>query len=158
VQRPRPGRPEAAAAIWPWRQAAGPAPLTGNPARLRLIGSLQALAIALAGLALLRFWIKPAGVIALCISGVILVSALASPTGLYAGVRRFFIGLGHLTGRLLTWVLMPLLFYLLFLPFGRVFRRGRRDRLRRFFEPEATSYWEPHRGPTASSSSRERLY
>jgi hypothetical protein len=158
MQRTRPGRPEAAAAIWTWRQAARPIPSAESPARLRLIGSIQAVAIALVGLALLRFWARPAGIVALCIAGTILVAALASPTGLYAGVRRFFLGLGRLTGRLLTWTLMPPLFYLVFLPFGRVFRSGRRDRLRRFFEPEATSYWEPHRGSTASSASRKRLY
>jgi hypothetical protein len=48
------------------------------------------------------------------------------------------------------------IFYLLFAPFGELLRRGRRDRLHRYFEPDAESYWEPHM--VIRSSSRERQY
>ena len=42
--------------------------------------------------------------------------------------------------------------------FGRLLRRGRRDRLQRRFEQDAPSYWEPHRGMRVASDSRRRQY
>jgi hypothetical protein len=63
--------------------------------------------------------------------------------------------IGRRIGRALTWLLLVPLFYLFFLPFGLLFRRGRRDRLKRYFDREATTYWETLEGPTAASSSHE---
>ena len=34
------------------------------------------------------------------------------------------------------------LFYIFFLPFGKLLRRGRRDRMQRYSDEEAKSYWE----------------
>ena len=92
------------------------------------------------------------------IAGFILLSALVSPTVVYAGIEKLFDSLGHLLGRAMTWLLMVPLFYLFFLPFGLLFRRGRRDRLRRYSERDAATYWERREGPTAASHSRERQY
>ena len=69
-----------------------------------------------------------------------------------------FLRLGHWTGIALAWLLLVPIFYLAFLPFGLLLRRGRRDRLRRRLDPDAVSYWEPHDGPTAASGSRDRQY
>jgi hypothetical protein len=153
----RPGRPEAAAVVWEWNRPRAAAQAV-SAGRERLLGTLQGAVVAAVGFLLFRHWSRAGGLVALVVSGVILVSALASPTGLYAGVKRAFLALGHLTGRALAWLLMPLVFYGFFLPFGRLMRRGRRDRLKRFYEPGAESYWEPHSGPTAASGSPDRQY
>ena len=84
-------------------------------------------------------------------SSVIVVTALASPTGLYASLERGLAELGRVAGRGLNWVILAPLFYLVFFPFGLLFRRGGKDRLKRHFEPEASTYWEPHREPTTAS-------
>ena len=47
------------------------------------------------------------------------------------------------------------IFYLFFLPFGKLLRRGRHDRLRRYYESEAESYWEPHTPMQSSSLERQ---
>jgi hypothetical protein len=86
----------------------------------------------------------------------VLLSALLSPHGLHAGLERLFEATGRAVGRAMTWIVMLPLFYLFFLPFGRLRRRGRRDRLRRYFEADADTYWEPH--APVPSSSRERQY
>lgn len=145
----RPGRPEAAAEIWRWR-----APAAGveapSAARARRRGLLQALGAGVFGTLLFVFWSQTIATIVFCVAGIIGLSALLSPTGLYAGVEKLFVSLAHWTGRGLTWLLMVPLFYLFFLPFGLLFRRGRRDRMRRFYEPEAPSYWEPREGRVGS--------
>jgi hypothetical protein len=155
----RSGRPEAAAAIWPWRErAAVAANAAGEASRARRRGLVRGVVVAAVGALLLVVWSRVVGGIVLGVAGVILLSAGVSPTGLYAGVEGLFAALGRWTGQALTWILLVPLFYAFFLPFGCLLRRGRRDRLKRFFEAEAPTYWEPHAGPTASSGSRARQY
>ncbi len=153
------GRPEAAEAIWNFtageRAAAVPAAV---PGRVRLRGSLQALVGVGVGVVFFFFVSAMLGRIVMGIAGFILLSALVSPTVVYAGIEKLFDSLGHLLGRAVTWLLMLPLFYLFFLPFGLLFRRGRRDRLRRYSERDAATYWERREGPTAASHSRERQY
>jgi hypothetical protein len=150
------GRPEAAAAIWNWREDAQASAPSARSARWR--GVLRGALVASVGLLLFAFWSTRVGAVVCIVAGVILFSALVSPTGLYAGVEGLFAALGKWTGQALTWIVMVPLFYLFFLPFGLLLRRGRRDRLKRYFESDAPSYWEPHEGPTASSASRVRQY
>jgi hypothetical protein len=150
----RTGSPEASAAIWHWRAAEAPA---AAPApRVRLRGSLQASAGAAFGLACWWYGARGVATVAFSLAALVLVSALASPTGLYAALQRFFDASGRVIGRAMSWIVMVPIFYLFFLPFGRLFRRGRHDRLHRAFDEEAESYWEPH--APMRSSSLERQY
>jgi hypothetical protein len=119
---------------------------------------LQAAVAALLGGAILFFWSRAIGTVVLAVASIVGLSALVSPLGLYAAIERLFLALGRATGRVLTWVLLVPVFYGFFAPFGSLLRRGRRDRLKRRLEPDAASYWEPHAGPTAGSSSQERQY
>ena len=52
--------------------------------------------------------------------------------------------LGTKVGEAVTWLCLAPVFYLFFLPFGLLFRRGRRDAMQRLLEPNATTYWEAH--------------
>lgn len=126
--------------------------------RARLEGSLQGLVGAALGTLLFVGWSRTVGSIVLGVGALLLGSAWASPTGLYAAIRRLLQTLGRLTGAALTWLLLPPVFYLFFLPFGALLRRGRRDRLRRILDPDAPTYWEAHAGLTAGSGSYERQY
>jgi hypothetical protein len=158
---PPPGRPEAADAIWSFRPPAA-ARECRNPAsgssRARLRGLLQALAAAAGGAVLLFFSLRTPAFVAFALAGVVGVSALVAPTSLYAGLERVVLALGKWTGRVLGWVLLVPVFYLFFAPFGRLFRRGRRDRLQRWLERDAASYWERHEGLRAASDSPRRQY
>ena len=150
------GRPEASASIWNWQAEQVDARTEQTEPGVRLRGGLQALAGAAFGVLAFLFWSRTVGSVALGLAALILFSSLISPGGLYASIQRIFEATGRAVGRVLTWVLMVPIFYLFFLPFGLLLRRGRRDRLRRYFEPEASSYWEPHDSVTAAS--RERQY
>lgn len=152
------GRAEASRVIWNWQERSQPAGAAADTARARWLGILQGLALGALGAGLHQLWSRSVGVVVMTLGGAILLSALISPDGLYAAIRRFFARLGAWTGTALQWLLMPAVFYLVFCPLGRLLRRGRRDRLRRRFEPDAATYWEPHEGLTAASSSPEKLY
>jgi hypothetical protein len=123
---------------------------------MRRRGLLRALVVGAVGAALLWFWSPLVGRIVLCVASVVALAALVSPLGIYALLERGVGVLAHKTGVLLTWVLMAVIFYGLFTPFGLIFRRGRRDSLRRFSDPALSSYWEAsERGRSASASRRQ---
>jgi hypothetical protein len=156
---PPAGRAEAAAAIWDWRRALGArGDAAAEASRKRLRGVIQALVAAGMGAVLLFFSLRTPAFLALGLAGLVGVSALVAPLSLFAAIEHAFLGLGRWTGALLGWVLLVPVFYLFFAPFGRLLRRGRRDRLQRRFDREAPSYWEPHRGLRVASDSHRRQY
>jgi len=154
------GRPEAAAAVWSWRggkaeaERAGPA----DDGRLRLRGALHAGVGGAVGAAIFLLWSPIAGTVVMSIAGAILLAALISPAGAFSLLDRAFAALGFHVARGLTFVLMTAIFYLIFVPFGALFRRGRRDPMKRFHEPEADTYWSPRERGRAGSPSRARQY
>jgi hypothetical protein len=157
--RVRAGRAEAAATVWKW-QSSGAAASRPDARPLRVRGSLQAgagLAVA-AGLAWWGFR-TPAAIVG-GIACAIGLAALASPFGAFAAIERVFATLGRWVGGALTWILLPLIFYLFFAPFSVLFRRGRRDSMKRHFDADAASYWTSRtsRSTTTASASHERPY
>jgi hypothetical protein len=151
----RPGRAEAALAIWNWRapQPHGPPPSPAGSVWVR--GSLQAAIVAALGVLVLWLGLRTVAFVMWGAAAILLLAALASPRGLYPVLDGMARAIGRRIGRALTWMLLVPLFYLFFMPFGLLFRRGKRDRLKRYFDREATSYWETLEGPTAASSSHE---
>ena len=157
MSAPSPGRAEAAELIWDWRRG-GDESTPRSYARERRRGALQAVAGAfMGGIFLWLGWTLPARIV-LSVAGLILFCSLVSPGGLYATLERFMGAVAMRLGAGLMWTLMLPVFYLFFMPFGLLFRRGRRDRLKRFFDADAPSYWEPHEGPTAASSSHRNQF
>jgi len=153
----RASRPEAAAAVWDWRatETARVEPAAG-PIRLR--GCLRALIGASVG-GLVYVYLSPlVGKIVLTVSTLLLLAALLSPTGAYALVERAFAALSRTVGRVLNALILPILFYGVFTPLGAVLRRGKRDALQRFFEPERTTYWSDRSGQRTASTHRTRQY
>jgi hypothetical protein len=157
---PRAGRSEAAAAIWSWRSPRSESESAPSFKRERIRGSLQAAVGATLGGVLLYFGLRPLAVMLFGAATLILFAALVSPAGLYAALERITGAIARKIGWALMWLFMVPLFYLFFMPFGLLFRRGRRDRLQRYFDRDADTYWdwEPQEGHRAASSSRERQY
>ena len=78
--------------------------------------------------------------------------------GVYAAIGRGLALLGHGIGRLLAIVLLTPLFWLVFVPFGRLLRGGRRDKLERWFDVAAPSYWHRREGRPRTKRSYERAF
>ncbi|MFP8877988.1 MAG: hypothetical protein VCE43_00200 [Myxococcota bacterium] len=152
------GSAEAAAAIWDWRgtgMAPSDAPQTGH---LRMRGIAQGLVGAGVGTGLYLFVSTTAGAVVALTGVTIALAGLLSPTGLFVLIDRGFQALARGLSRIITWAVLLPLFYLFFLPFGLVLRAGKRDRLQRWMDADAATYWEPRDGITAASPSRERQY
>jgi hypothetical protein len=96
--------------------------------------------------------------VAWTLGGVVAVAALLSPGLAYVAIERLFAAAGRALGGALTWLVLPPMFYLVFYPFGLLLRRGRRDRLSRFYEPSAPTYWEKVAPTATSPASHERQY
>jgi hypothetical protein len=117
---------QASSIAWNWRDRA----VQGEAARAReaasnrtkgLIGGAIGLAVA----ALFYFLfhkMKTAEVIA-AIAVLVALTALVSPLGAYKTLSRWLDRFAHAVGAAITWVLMVLLFYLVFLPAGLFLRK-----------------------------------
>ena len=156
--RLRPGSPDASSAIWRWRDHRdAPASASREAGRLRGHGLRQAL-IGLAIAAVVRFLfhrVTLAWIIA-AIAASTLAIALVSPLGAYQKLRTGLDRFGIAVGKLLAWILLPFVYYVVVLPYGLLARRGRRDRMARWYEPKAGSYWKPR--PDTHSASYERQF
>ncbi len=143
MQAVRPGRPEAAAAIWSPGGPAGLAPSGHAAANARQRGVVRG-AIGLAiGIALFFFWSRTMGGIACVFSAITLGTALASPLGAYAKVEALLAASAKAVGTVVTWVVMALAYYLVFAPFGWLTRHGKTDPMHRAFDRSAATYWTP---------------
>ena len=136
----RAGRPEAAEAIWSWRQSAEEEAEAVSKIRIR--GALQSAIGAAIGTVFFFFWSKTAAFTVLTIAALLFALSQLSPADLFAAVERGLRALGRRVAAALTWTLTVALFYSFVVPFGLMLRRGSRARLRRELLPSADSYWE----------------
>jgi hypothetical protein len=121
-------------------------------------GVIRGAALAGVGTLVLLFWSRALGSVALGVSLLVLASAVVSPTGLYAALERALAALTRATGLGLTWVFMSVIFFAVVTPFGFLFRRGKRDPMRRFYEPGATTYWSERTLGRSASKLRARQF
>jgi hypothetical protein len=155
---PRPGRPEAAATAW---ERVDQMDAPESPAKVRRKGALQAAGgVVVGGVLYGYFGLTTLPYMMFAAASVLLLSSLLSPGGVYRALESFLGAIASRLGRGVMWVALASIFYLFFMPFSLLFRRGRRDRLARSFEPEAESYWnwEPSEGSRAASTSLETQY
>ncbi len=154
----RPGRPEAAEAIWDWRGAQRQQDLSRERQEARRQGALQALVACALAAALVLSGHPRIGRIVLGMAVLTLVAALVSPAAGYAWIRRATGALAWAVGRGVTWMLLVPLFYAGFTLLGLVRRRGSRDPLERRFDPGARTYWRERPAPPGGSSGYERQF
>lgn len=137
-------RAEAAAIAWTWRERAGSREKarTREAAAARRRGALGG-AIGLAVAAVLQlFFHKPvAAAVVAIIAAVFTLLALAFPLGAYKGLTRVLDRFAHAVGLAVTWVLMTVLFYLVFLPVGAFLRARGKLAISRGADRRLPSYW-----------------
>ena len=153
----RKGRPEAAAAIWNWRKAAA-IDTPRKTSAIRLRGTAKALVSGVVGVVIYRYLSSRAGTLVVIVSGLMLIAALVSPTGLYRIAERGVAALAMRLGWLLNWIILPALFYGLFWPLGKLMRSGKRDQLQRFRDATRSSYWSDRTRDRVASANRRRQY
>lgn len=129
-----------ARAAWE-RRPEDPAAKANTAAALRRRGLLQSAVGLVAGTLIWFFWHRYLAPVVWTLAALNGLAAIASPTGVYAAISRGLEALGRGIGRVLTVVLLTPVYWLFFAPFGLLRRRGRRDRLTRWIDPRAETYW-----------------
>lgn len=150
------GRPEASAAIWNWSESAPVAEVETNGA-IRLRGTIRAMVAGVVGGLVYYYLSNLVGIIVLGITSVLFLIAILSPTGANAVVERAFNRMSSFAGRMLTCIILPAIFYTIFVPFGLVLRRGKRDAMQRFYD-QRESYWSKRDQGRSASANRERQF
>lgn len=147
------------AVVWTWRKAGDDdATARRREAAAARRRGVIGLAIGLATAALIFLW-KP--VLAAVVAGIALVLgliALAAPLTLYKQVTRGLDLFAHGVGMVVTWVLMTLLYYLLFLPVGVLLRSRRRLGITRSFDPALSTYWKATDGRERAPESYRKQF
>jgi hypothetical protein len=140
---------------WSWGGAPADARAAerAGAARARRRGVLQGGAGLAVAAVLWLAWRTPLAWVVAAVALALALLAAAAPLTAYARVSRALETFGRWVGTAVTWLLMGLLFYGLFLPVGLVLRARRSLRLTTGFDPQAPSYWKR---PAARSGGAER--
>ena len=138
-------RTDPAALVWNWRRAEGQdssqveeAKKNAAARRKGVIGGAVGLTVAA-----IFYFVFDRPVLAAVVAGIALVLTLlaflapAAHLKVQGGLDRF----GHAVGMAVTWVLMTLLYYLLFLPVGLFLRARRRLAVTQHPDRRLPSYW-----------------
>lgn len=146
------GSAQAARAIWDWRSARSRG--GADAAAHRRGGLIRAAVGAGAGALLWRLGHAHLAAVTWSIATVLGSLALASPGRAYAAVDRAVEKLASGVGVVVGWLVLVPVFYVVFVPFGLIARRGAADAMQRRYDPTATSYWRK-RPPTEPSLDRQ---
>ncbi|HEX4964618.1 MAG TPA: hypothetical protein VF173_27645 [Thermoanaerobaculia bacterium] len=156
-------RPEAAAIAWNWRERAGVASSADGRARearaLRIRGLVGG-AIGLAFAALLYFVghkVKSAEVVA-GIAVLLAVLALVAPLTVFKKISHGLDVFARGVATAVTWVLMTILFYVVFLPIGLILRAGKKLAITKGADPRLSSYWISTEGQATPLESYRRQF
>ena len=148
------------AQVWNWRAAAGAddrrAAMAAAARRQGAIGAAVGLTVA-AAFAWLLHRPVPALVVAV-LSLTVALLAVAAPLTLYRRLRGALDRLAHWVGTGVTWLLMTVLFYLLFLPAGLIMRAMGKLAFTRFVDPAVDTYWTPTEGHVHSAESYRKQF
>jgi hypothetical protein len=112
--------------------------------RNRVKGVVQALAGALVGVLVYRFWSRAVGTVALSGASIVFLAALLSPGHAFVFIEKILARLAWLVGSLLTWILLTAVYLLIFTPIAIIRRLRGRDPMERAFVAGAPSYWQDH--------------
>jgi len=149
------------ALVWNWRTggAAGAGDYRSAAAAARRQGAIGG-AVGLAVAAALAWLVHRTGlaVAVAAVSLTVALLALAAPLTLYRRLRGALDRLGHWVGTAVTWLLMTLLFYLLFLPVGLILRAMGKLDFTRFADAGVDSYWTATEGRVHSAESYRKQF
>lgn len=130
-------------------------PVDVRPSSDRSFGLVFTAVFAIAGLAPL--WSgRPVRLWAIALSAAFLLFAWLRPSAL-APLNRVWLRIGQAISGVTSPIVLGILFYGLFTPYGWMMRLFGRDRLHLRFDRSASSYWIPRQppGPAADSMSRQ---
>lgn len=149
---------EASATIWRWREDERPAvaEVDSGALRRRALVQVTAACVIAGGAAWLGH--RSLAIVAGSVASMVLLVVVVSPRRGLAVIERLVERLARAVGWVLNWVLLSLVFFAFFVPFGAICRRGRRDTMRRTFEPDASTYWLERAPVTPPPGARKKQF
>jgi hypothetical protein len=137
-------RAQSASVAWNWRDRSGDqvAALVREAKANRRKGLIGG-AIGLAFAALLHFGVhkERSAMVVAGVAVLVALLALASPLGGYKVLARWLDRFAHAVGAAVTWVLMAILFYLVFLPAGLILRAQGKLGISKRADKRLPTYW-----------------
>jgi len=143
--------------IWNWKSS-GIRSRAQSAGSLRKKGLIQGVGTAMVASLFWYFELRTMALIAGAMAAIVLLAASISPTGIFATLSRGADKLGHFIGNCIKWIFLPAVYYLFFLPFGTLFRRGDNDSLQRTCSPGNSTYWINRQESGTESRSRSKQF
>ena len=147
----------AAQIAWQWRRApaADDKPDAAAAARRKgLLGGLIGLAVASA----LYFWKPQMAAVVAAIAVATTLLALLSPLRGFHALTRALESFARGVGLVMTWLLIGLAYYLLFLPVGLLLRARRKLHVTRGADASLATYWQQPTAPPPSLDAYRRPF
>ena len=101
-------------------------------------------------IALIFYWLDRLSAVwslYLCAAGLVIFILSRTATRLVKPLYLLLYAMALPIGLILTHILMAGFYFIILTPIGLIFRLIRRDPLKRKFNPNAKTYWTPHRTP-----------
>ena len=143
--------------VWPWK-ADQSSLLRESVGKVRLGAVGQGIIGGAVGTAVYFYLSPTVGMVAWVISGLLALIGLISPLGLYSKISSGMESFGRFVGMVLSWLLLVPVYYLFFTPFRLLFRRGKKDAMKRWLDPEASTYWIERSNPLPEPDSYQRQF
>ncbi len=132
------------AGVWQWRRDPGAETRARAEAAraARVRGAIQgAVGFAAALVAAFAFHRPTLGSVIASIAALVTLLALLSPLGAFRILTLGVEKLGRAIGLVVTWILMPIIFFLFFLPVGLFLRSRGKTGITLGADPKLSSYW-----------------
>jgi hypothetical protein len=129
-------------AIWRWQDDGfGAQDQSANPLRRQAFWRV----VLMTTFATIFYYLELRAIVPVILFFACLTAILAalSPTGLYLSMDRGANAIMKGFTRLLQWLILPLIYFCFFAPYGSIFRRGSSDRMKRNLDTGQQSYWLP---------------
>jgi uncharacterized membrane protein len=153
-------RREPSSVVWSWRGGDNEEHARAREAaaaRQRgLLGGLIGLSIAAVFFFFLKKPVSAAVIAAVALLFTLL--ALLAPLTAYKALTRALDRFGHVVGTAITWLLLTVLYFLLFLPLGWFLRLRGKLGITRGFDPQRPSYWVSLEDRTVTPESYRRQF
>lgn len=143
--------------IWRWRNES--LTVAGDSLRMVRIKGFVRSGISFALFALFSYlsWTLMS-YIALFLGCLVLFATVFSPQGILAALNRGTDRLGVWIGAAVTWLFLPIIYYLVITPLGIAIRGGSRNTIKQQVPTDETSYFTPRDPGLLSAGTREKLY
>jgi len=143
--------------IWRWRK--DHLEVEGDSlTKVRVKGLIRsAVSFALFALFYYLSW-KLMSYIALFLGCFVLLATVFSPQGVLAALNRGTEKLGVWIAALITWMLLPIIYYLVVTPLGWLIRRGPRNVIKQPVPSNESSYFHRRDPSLLARGTREKLY